>query len=280
MCVILCSLKGDEINKDHLFTGFNNNPHGSGFMVAKDNNLIIEKGFFDFEDFYSQYEKYIGLPIVVHHRWATMGARNKENCHPFQFLNGEFDNKLQAAVAHNGHVNGHTEICSMSDTYNFVQKRLIPLTKKVNGDKWWENIGFKMFFQSALGNNNKLVFLDSDGKINIYNEKAGEWVEPESIWASNDSYKGQKYRSERSYLSSLDDDYAKFQRKKREEDEKNKPKTETSKILRPNFKQTENFEANEPKINKNSIVANDSPWKDISDEELKEIDSYLDSLNG
>ena len=48
MCLIACKPAGVFIPKKYLRNGFRENGHGSGYMVAKDGELIIKKGFFSF----------------------------------------------------------------------------------------------------------------------------------------------------------------------------------------------------------------------------------------
>jgi len=290
MCIIFTS-NGQEINLEYLKKGYENNGHGIGFAVAKDGDLILEKGFFDFDEFYNKYQQYLNLPIVIHFRWATIGARNKENCHPFMFLNGENELGIKAVVAHNGHINGHTEIAGMSDTFNFVKKRLIPLAEDYKNTKYWTNTGFKWVLQEAIGVGNKLVFLDNSGHIEIYNERIGEWVVKDEIWASNDLYRTKKYRAEKNGREWQEDDFAMFRT-----EQKRKQELETKSKIINGFGgehqiEDDNSDVIESEdvgqhsslndVNREDLSFDDDIQKkwDVSNEELKEIDDYLEELN-
>lgn len=272
MCVIIASLKGEEISKDHLETGFKSNPHGSGLMVARDGDLILEKGFFKFDDFYDAYLKHKGYPIVIHHRWATTGKRITDNCHPFKFLHGQFNNKLKAGVAHNGHINGHCEIVGASDTLNFVKKRLEPLSIDAKGLPWWKNSGFRWFLEGAIGTNNKLVFLDSDGNTEIYNEKKGEWIKDGSIWASNDTYRVTKFRTDRWEHGWWDDEFSAYH--KADKTTKNITHSKPDRSPADNIIDGQFTLAPDLSDDKDILSI-----EDISPEELEEVDKYLDLVN-
>lgn len=267
MCLILTS-KSLEIKKEYLECGFKSNGHGSGFSYRKDNKLVIEKGFFSFDEFYSAYQKTIGLPIIVHFRFRTHGKTDKENCHPF-IINDDLH------FVHNGVLYNFNQNADMSDTFNFCEERLKPLTRDTKGKKWWKNKGFKWLIEGVIGNNNKLAFLDSDGEITIFNEEAGEWVDKEkTIWASNNSYKVLKTRNDprttytQNYMggwSGYESDYLLPDK----QDITPTPPTQSGSTLLLENKENQN---------NNDCDQTKTIWE-VSAEELKEVDDYLETLN-
>jgi hypothetical protein len=278
MCVLFASIKGKLPTKEQLETAFFGNYDGCGFSYAKDSKLFTEKGFFKFDEFYEAYQKCNGLPNICHLRWSSIGLKNKENCHPFEILDGENNNKTQLVVAHNGTISMHDENNGNSDTLTFVRKRLIPLSEKLQNTnkKWWTNPGFKWFFQEAIGTGNKLVFLDNSGHIEIYNEKLGEWIEKDEIWASNTMYKIKKVRADNKNYASWGDESEEFSRYLAFKDQEDKKQ-----LLK--LKNHEGNKSNvvvlpDQKIKTEDKDVNENIWN-VSDEELEEIDQYLAELN-
>lgn len=177
MCLLSISIKSKITNKKWLENAFHNNSDGAGFAWVNDKSEIVcEKGFFDFDSFYSAY---CNIPenktILLHFRATSRGLTNEDNCHPF------FVNK-NLVYAHNGTIQGFYET-NKSDTYLFNEKILKPLIGRfVNLKK-----EFLYLLQEAIGINNKLVFLNNKEEFYIINQKEGHWVD-EKIWFSNHSY--------------------------------------------------------------------------------------------
>lgn len=277
MCLIMCSFAGKELSKDHLETSFRGNPHGSGIAGTKDGKILTEKGFFKFEEFYEVYKKYIGMPHIIHHRWKTHGETDKDNCHPFIIseTKDENDNLFPTLVLfHNGVLHGYNSNVNMSDTFNFCEDRLKPLTKDTEGKKWWKNTGFKWLIESVIGNGNKFSLLDSDGEITIFNEHLGEWVDEEkTIWASNNSYKVLKARNDprhsSNYFSRYESDYQFYGGGNRQSSQS---RSQSTLFLEDKTKKSVVVTPAETKSHQANLF-------DISEDELKEVDDYLETLN-
>jgi glutamine amidotransferase len=112
-------------------------------------------------------------PYVLHFRFATHGAVNLDNCHPFTIGGG-------TAVAHNG-VLPWRSTEERSDTRCFARDILRPNRREV-----WGNT-FQNHIEDFIGQNNKLAFVNKFGDVTIYNEHCGHWVG--NIWFSNYSYR-------------------------------------------------------------------------------------------
>ena len=56
MCVICASPKGTrQPSLSEIKRMFYRNPHGAGYMAARDGKVIIHKGFMDFDSFLGAY---------------------------------------------------------------------------------------------------------------------------------------------------------------------------------------------------------------------------------
>ena len=188
MCLIAISKNGRGIDKESLETAFVGNSHGAGFAYVDDGRVVIKKGFFTFDAFYEEYQKIIGKPCLIHFRWKTSGEKDEANCHPFEV-------NENVCFAHNGVISGFNRVATMSDTANFNEDIIKPLTKDSGEKEWWKNDGFKWFIEAAIGTNNKLVFFSKDETFVIFNEALGEWNAEKDMWFSNDSYRVKKHRN-------------------------------------------------------------------------------------
>lgn len=62
------------------------NPHGGGYMYAKENKVHIRKGFMSEAEMWNDIERQGNLtdyPVVLHYRHATHGSVSPANTHPF-----------------------------------------------------------------------------------------------------------------------------------------------------------------------------------------------------
>ena len=78
MCVALLTTPGKVIDNASLFNGWSSNPHGGGFAYVRDDKVVIEKGFMEYNAFQKAYaaatEKYAAserqvqlMPITAIH---------------------------------------------------------------------------------------------------------------------------------------------------------------------------------------------------------------------
>lgn len=178
MCIAILSPRDVTIPYENLVESFDSNPDGAGFMYADNDQLVISKGFMDFNSFYEAYAPYQDKACAIHFRIKTHGEVNPDNTHPFQV-------GRHLGVIHNGIINNvdTTDDPSMSDTFHFNTKFLAPIYKKDNRFAYKQH--FKDLIKSYIGYS-KLVFLNNKGHFSIVNEKAGYW--DEGAWYSNRSY--------------------------------------------------------------------------------------------
>jgi predicted glutamine amidotransferase len=92
-----------------------------------------------------------------------MGLVDKANTHPHRIND-------RVAIAHNGILSGYGTGKHVSDTGLFVKLVLSQLPKN-----WWDNTGIQRLLEDAIGVSNKMVLMTNTGRVQIYNEPAGEW---------------------------------------------------------------------------------------------------------
>ena len=174
---MIAAAKADVyIEKKYLKNAWNENPHGMGFMAAKEGKLFLRKGFFNFKSFWKCFREFQDCDKVVHARWANVGKINVENCHPFYV-----DSDL--GMAHNGTISIPTT-GEKSDTRTFTERILRKL--KSDNPLFLKDAPTRWFLSKSIGNS-KLVFLSKDGDITIINKERGE--EFQGVWYSNTDYK-------------------------------------------------------------------------------------------
>jgi predicted glutamine amidotransferase len=178
MCLAIYKPKGIRIARRYLKHGFDNNGDGAGFAVCENNEILISKGFYTFDEFLKSYEPHADKAAVIHFRLATHGDKTSRNCHPFSLFDGQY------AMIHNGILNIATSHQKdMSDTWHFAELVLKPMLSRMTFD----HPALKYLIETSIGSFNKIVMLRRDGAHMIYNEKQGEWNR--GAWYSNGSYK-------------------------------------------------------------------------------------------
>ena len=183
MCIAIVKTKEGTITDEQLKNCFNRNKDGAGFAYPKDGEVVIEKGFFNFDTFLKRYrevEKECDNNMLIHFRISTAGLVDKTNCHPHRI-----NNKL--VMIHNGVLRIDVPKNSkVSDTVLYCKRYLKQLPKGFT-----HNDVIMEFMAEHIGDYNKFCFLDSTGYYRIVNEDAGDWVD--GVWYSNESYKAPTY---------------------------------------------------------------------------------------
>lgn len=138
MCVIVVKEKNALFpDWSTLERCFKRNPDGAGFMISLSDRVVIEKGYFTFNDFKTALKKAkkkygIDHTYVMHFRIETQGGIRAECCHPFP-LSGNMDDlrkletSCQCGVAHNGIISltsTYLKKVSYSDTMLFITEYL------------------------------------------------------------------------------------------------------------------------------------------------------------
>lgn len=201
MCIIISKEKGVKLpSKKTLKTCFEHNPDGAGLMYVKNNQVIIDKGYMKFEDFYKRIK---GLKrefnsdltdkaLVMHFRIGTHGKNDKETTHPFPITSSveelrKTKTTTNVGVAHNGIISNYGYYELLSDTQAFI-KDFISVFRELD-KKFYKNKSVMKLIESKAAS--KLCFLDN--KENIY--YIGAFVEDNGVKYSNTSYKPYVYFS-------------------------------------------------------------------------------------
>ncbi len=91
MCIICISKSGVQQPIDTTLRAmFRRNPHGAGYMYARDGKVTIHKGFMNIEDFLSAVHAERFTPqdsVVYHFRISTQAGVNAAMTHPFPLSN-------------------------------------------------------------------------------------------------------------------------------------------------------------------------------------------------
>ena len=193
MCVVIAKPKGVRIKKKYLKACYLSNLDGAGFMFVRNKKIVIQKGYFNFEDFYDDYQKAeqenTRTPFVIHFRIATSGGINEFNCHPFRI-------DEHNAFAHNGifYSLPYTDKVSDTQVFNNQILRNLPVD-------WMRWDGIKKLVQGFIKeSDSKVVFLGNNNDFWICGVEKGDWFK--GAWYSNDSYTPQRsfgYRWEKGY---------------------------------------------------------------------------------
>ena len=212
MCLIVASPEGKIPTSEQVMNAQDHNPDGFGAVYVEDGKLKTLFVMRKYEDLDKAFETLKGKPYVAHFRWATHGAIDRDNAHPFKVVNGRL------YVAHNGVIHEGWKLTdkTKSDTWHFVEQVLKPRGMHCIAPKTLTKLGNK------IGKQNKLAFLDHTGTISLVNGEQGSWLQ--GIWYSNlyriqqnwtstwtfgtktttKSYPSPHVKEEPGYLSSLD----------------------------------------------------------------------------
>lgn len=197
MCIICVSGKGiTQPSVDRIKTMFENNPHGAGYMYARNGKVVIHKGFMDCEELLNQlaYENFTPDDVVVYHfRISTQAGVNQEMTHPFPLSDQKahltaLDLECACGIAHNGIIpvtstKGKTD---MSDTALFIQN-YVPHLLRTPDDL--RNNAILNVIKGLIGSS-KLAILDGSGYI----ATVGHFVKADNgLLYSNSTYMKSKY---------------------------------------------------------------------------------------
>lgn len=173
MCLLIFKPAGVAMPQASLEHGYAENPHGMGVAWAQDGQLRCWRSL---DKFRTLCEKVAGLtdyPALIHFRWATHGAKTRENCHPFLASDKSF------VMAHNGVLPIHSTP-EVSDTRHFLTHVLENLKPG-----WHKNWITCDWLEEALYGN-KVGVLFPNGEWVLLNEKDGDWAG--EVWYSNQDY--------------------------------------------------------------------------------------------
>jgi glutamine amidotransferase len=184
MCLIIYKPENAKFDPVIMSNAWRMNDDGAGFMAWDGRKkLIVKRGFFSLKELTDAIKPHQEQRCAVHFRWATHGEKNAANCHPFKVTK-------RLGMMHNG-ILDNIELSNpkFSDTWHFA--RICANTLRKFPD-FWKTSSKKEKLEKMIGKGNKLVFMDNNGDVQIYNEKQGTWLD--GCWYSNTLFTFGSYR--------------------------------------------------------------------------------------
>lgn len=161
------------------------NSDGTGIMYVENGRVQVERVMGEAKNHLELYYKHMHRPqFVLHHRMGTHGAKSIANVHPFKVLSIDEGDAEDLYMVHNGVLNMSKFTAldkSMSDTALFVYEYLTPLLRQFPGILEFPQ--FQIMLHDFIGTYNKLTFLNSAGRVFIFNKEQGD-IHNE-CWLSN-----------------------------------------------------------------------------------------------
>ena len=196
MCIICVSpRKVRQPSLATIKTMFQHNPHGAGYMFARDGIVHISKGYMDVESYIEalRAEHFTAKDAVVYHfRISTQAGVNPAMTHPFPLSNKlahmkALDVECRCGVAHNGIIRLTTDPTNKeySDTALFIADYLSEIIR-CSEDLKDENV-LELVHRLARS---KLAIMDGSG----YVATVGSFINEKGLLFSNDSYRSFNWR--------------------------------------------------------------------------------------
>ena len=196
MCIICASPEGvRQPTREELIRMFSRNPHGAGYMYARNGKVIIHKGFMDLYEFTDavKSEHFTAKDSVVYHfRISTQAGINPEMTHPFPLSNRleymrKLDVRCSCGVAHNGIITltSDPDEKTYSDTALFITKYLCRIIRK--RPDLQDRAKLDTVFRLAQS---KFAILDGSGCI----ATVGNFINENGLLFSNSSYLPDPFR--------------------------------------------------------------------------------------
>lgn len=195
MCIICVSQSGIHQPTDATIrTMFRRNPHGAGYMFARDGKVTIHKGFMNIDDFLAAVhaEHFTAEDSVVYHfRISTQAGVNPAMTHPFPLSNQPrmmrvLDLTCRCGVAHNGIIRLTSDPNNKvySDTAIFITDYLSQIIHRKADLRNPETLN--LIWKLAQS---KFAILDGSG----YVATVGHFINDRGLLFSNDSYRNSWY---------------------------------------------------------------------------------------
>lgn len=191
MCIIAASPAGvRQPTISELKQMFSRNPHGAGYMTARNNRVEISKGYMTWDEFARalNYENFTEADSVVYHfRISTQAGVNPQMTHPFPLTaNIEKTRILECAcpigVAHNGiiRLTSDSRDKVYSDTAHYIAeflRYLVRNSRDLHDDGILEAI--------RRTTDSKFALMDASGYI----ATVGNFIEEDGVLFSNGTFR-------------------------------------------------------------------------------------------
>ena len=191
MCIICVSKPGvRQPDENTIRTMFYRNPHGAGYMFARDGRVEIRKGFMRLDEYLRaiREEHFTAADSVVYHfRISTQAGVNPEMTHPFPLSNQparlrRLDQSCRIGVAHNGIIRLTSDPNNKrySDTAIFIADYLSQIlhTRADLRDRRKLSVVYQLA-------QSKFAIMDGGGYI----ATVGEFIHERGLLFSNASYR-------------------------------------------------------------------------------------------
>lgn len=200
MCIICLKPVKRAIPAPEMITAcFMNNPDGAGIMYPENGEIRIIKGLMTIQSVFEALKAIPdpkSIPIVIHFRFATHGAKSAENTHPFP-LSGDFnelrvlDHYVKSAIVHNGIMHQYgSNSASLSDSAFFA--------KLLSGLKTNKAIERAI---EAHKNYGKFVVMVADGEKGAEIIRVGDFIKFKGCFWSNGGFRRTVYQNNVETLS-------------------------------------------------------------------------------
>ena len=195
MCIICVSKSGIQQPTDATIrTMFRRNPHGAGYMYARDGKVTIHKGFMNIDDFLAAVHAEhftVEDSVVYHFRISTQAGVNPAMTHPFPLSNQPrmvrpLDLTCRCGIAHNGiiRLTSDPDNKVYSDTAIFITDYLSQIIRRKVDLRDSDTLEY--IWELAQS---KFATMDGGG----YVATIGHFINDRGLLFSNDSYRGGWY---------------------------------------------------------------------------------------
>ena len=195
MCIICVSPENvRQPDRNTIANMFCRNPHGAGYMFARDGKVHIRKGFMNLDGLLNalREEHFTAAdPVVYHFRISTQAGVNPQMTHPFPLSNRPahmkaLDVDCRCGVAHNGIIRLTSDPANKeySDTAVFITDYLPRIIQRPSDLRNTKRL--ELIYKLAQSK-----FAIMDGKGNI--ATVGEFLDEDGLLYSNTSYQPFKY---------------------------------------------------------------------------------------
>ena len=168
---------------------FESNPHGAGYMYARNGRVHISKGYMDIDDYLAALkdEHFTAKdPVVYHFRISTQAGVNPQMTHPFPLSHQRahmkaLDVDCRCGVAHNGIIRLTTDPTNReySDTAIFITDYLSAIIRQPDDLK--DPKVLQLIYRLA---GSKFAIMDASGYI----ATVGNFINEGGILYSNSTY--------------------------------------------------------------------------------------------
>jgi predicted glutamine amidotransferase len=195
MCIIVAKDKKAPLpTKQVLKNCFENNSDGAGFMYTYNGNVIIDKGYMNFKQFYKRFQRLKELfndfenkSLVMHFRIGTSAGNTPENTHPYP-VSTKVDELhslytiTKLGIVHNGIIRDYTITGDkeMNDTQHFIQDYVAKIYSKF--PRFYEDKDLMLSMEKMC--DSKLCFLTSEDELYY----VGDFTTDRGIKYSNQTY--------------------------------------------------------------------------------------------